>query len=101
MVRPLRWALNPQQLLPLFRAAAESIGVISDPEMAVVQLGPQHRFLLLASDGVWEFITSQQAVDLVSTSRQHHLSLCRCHVALLFGQRGNNIADLASAWEIG
>ncbi|KAL4426116.1 hypothetical protein ABPG77_002702 [Micractinium sp. CCAP 211/92] len=46
--------------------AAEDIGVIPDPEMTATQLGPQHRFAILASDGIWEFISSQQAVDMVA-----------------------------------
>lgn len=39
--------------------------MIPDPEMTATQLGPQHRFAILASDGIWEFISSQQAVDMV------------------------------------
>jgi cGMP-dependent protein kinase 2 len=47
-------------------SAAEDIGVIADPEMSVTQLGPQHRAVIVATDGVWEFISSQKAVDMVS-----------------------------------
>lgn len=47
-------------------SAAEDIGVIPDPEMTATQLGPQHRFAILASDGIWEFISSQRAVDTVA-----------------------------------
>lgn len=39
--------------------------MIPDPEMTATQLGPQHRFAILASDGIWEFISSQRAVDTV------------------------------------
>ena len=39
--------------------------MVADPEVSCTQLGPQHSFLLVASDGVWEFISSQAAVDLV------------------------------------
>lgn len=46
--------------------AAESIGVVADPEVTITQLSPAHQFVVLASDGVWEFITSQQAVDMVA-----------------------------------
>lgn len=46
-------------------AAAEDIGVIADPEMTAIPLGPQHRFAILATDGIWEFISSQRAVDMV------------------------------------
>lgn len=50
-------------------AAAEDIGVIADPELHLVRLGPRARFLILATDGVWEFLGSQQAVDMVAQCR--------------------------------
>lgn len=51
---------------PFGCAAAEDIGVIPDPEVSATQLGPQHAFVVLATDGVWEFISSQKAVEIVS-----------------------------------
>ncbi|KAL4452158.1 hypothetical protein ABPG75_007820 [Micractinium tetrahymenae] len=47
-------------------SAAEDIGVIPDPEMTATPLGPHHRFAILASDGIWEFISSQRAVEMVA-----------------------------------
>lgn len=46
---------------------AEMVGVVSTPEVLVHKLAHADRFLILASDGVWEFISSQEAVDLVVT----------------------------------
>lgn len=46
--------------------AVKSVGVIPEPEVKTFEL--QHgedEFLILASDGVWEFISSQEAVDVV------------------------------------
>jgi serine/threonine protein phosphatase PrpC len=40
--------------------------VIADPELTTTQLGPQHAFLILATDGIWEFISSQKAVEMVA-----------------------------------
>ncbi len=40
--------------------------MIPDPEVSATQLGPQHAFVALATDGVWEFISSQKAVEIVS-----------------------------------
>ncbi|CAD7957956.1 unnamed protein product [Amoebophrya sp. A25] len=43
-----------------------SAGVTAEPELSTVQLTPAHQFFLLCSDGVWEFISNQEAVDIVS-----------------------------------
>jgi serine/threonine protein phosphatase PrpC len=41
-------------------------GVIATPEIATWKLEPkQDLFILVCSDGVWEFLTSQQAVNFV------------------------------------
>jgi len=42
------------------------VGVSSEPDHSVVELTDQDRFMILASDGVWEFITSKEAVQIVS-----------------------------------
>ena len=41
------------------------VGVTSEPECTVKELTPMDKFMILASDGVWEFIESQDAVDIV------------------------------------
>ena len=48
--------------------AAESVGVFAEPELSEIHLTPQDQFIIWASDGVWEFITSQEAVDIVNVS---------------------------------
>jgi len=45
---------------------AQTIGVVPTPEVSVVKITPADAFLILASDGVWEFLTSQEAVDIVA-----------------------------------
>ncbi|KAF3333162.1 protein phosphatase 2C and cyclic nucleotide-binding/kinase domain-containing protein isoform X1 [Carex littledalei] len=47
-------------------SVAESIGVIAEPEIFVVELNPSHPFFVVASDGVFEFISSQTVVDMVA-----------------------------------
>ena len=47
-------------------AVAEAIGVTAEPEVLAMELTPNHPFIVLASDGVWEFLTSQDVVDVVS-----------------------------------
>jgi serine/threonine protein phosphatase PrpC len=45
---------------------AEQIGVIADPELTTVELDGSHKFAILATDGLWEFVSSQHAVDIVA-----------------------------------
>jgi cGMP-dependent protein kinase 2 len=44
---------------------AEQIGVIAVPEVVTMELTSGHPFFVLASDGVFEFLSSQQVVDMV------------------------------------
>ena len=46
--------------------AVKGIGVIAEPEITKHTLTPDDSFLILASDGIWEFISSQEAVDKVA-----------------------------------
>jgi serine/threonine protein phosphatase PrpC len=46
-------------------AAAERIGVFAEPEILATTLGPDQRYLVLASDGVFEFLKNQAVIDLV------------------------------------
>lgn len=46
-------------------AAAERLGVFAEPEVVMRQLNSNHPFIVLASDGVWEFLTSQSVVEMV------------------------------------
>ncbi|KAJ4957160.1 hypothetical protein NE237_013943 [Protea cynaroides] len=46
-------------------STAEKIGVIATPEVSVVHLTPNHLFFVIASDGVFEFLSSQTVVNMV------------------------------------
>ncbi|KAA3477060.1 protein phosphatase 2C and cyclic nucleotide-binding/kinase domain-containing protein-like [Gossypium australe] len=43
---------------------AETIGVVANPEIVVLELTEDHPFFVLASDGVFEFLSSQTVVDM-------------------------------------
>jgi len=45
---------------------AHQVGVTSEPDHSIVEIQPQDKFIVLASDGVWEFISSKEAVDIVA-----------------------------------
>ena len=42
------------------------VGVSSEPGIINLELEPSHKMIILASDGVWEFISSKEGVDIVS-----------------------------------
>ena len=44
---------------------AATVGTISEPEIKEFELKDEDKFILIASDGVWEFIDSQECVDII------------------------------------
>lgn len=46
-------------------SVAESIGVSAEPEVLVMKISPEHIFFVVASDGVFEFLSSQDVVEMV------------------------------------
>ncbi|KAH0671234.1 hypothetical protein KY285_025447 [Solanum tuberosum] len=47
-------------------SVAETIGVVANPEIVVLELTSDHPFFVIASDGVFEFLSSQTVVDMVA-----------------------------------
>ena len=41
------------------------VGVIGDPEIREIELLEQDKFLIMASDGVWEFLSNKEVIDLI------------------------------------
>jgi len=44
---------------------ASTVGVISEPEIFAMNLTPDEKFMILGSDGLWEFISNDKAVEIV------------------------------------
>ena len=60
-------------------AAGEEIGVFAEPELVSKELREQDQFICLASDGVWEFISSQRVVEMVLSAGD---PLKACHAVI-------------------
>ena len=50
----------------------KEIGVTAEPECARYVIVPDDHVMILASDGVWEFLESQDALDIVMAALQKH-----------------------------
>ena len=48
---------------------AAKCGVVATPEVVVHNIQPEDEYLILASDGVWEFIDEKEAVTLIHKLR--------------------------------
>ena len=57
--------------------ASPRVGVVAEPQHSCVELSPTDHFLLLASDGVWEFVTPQQAVEVVGACHSPQEACCK------------------------
>ena len=44
---------------------AQSLGVSCEPEVKQVLLNPTDRFIIIASDGVWEFLSNEAVAKIV------------------------------------
>lgn len=45
---------------------ASSVGVIPEPEFFELELNKDDKFIVIASDGIWEFIDNNKCVEIVS-----------------------------------
>ena len=44
---------------------AATVGVMSEPEIKEFEFDENDKFMIIASDGIWEFISSQECVDII------------------------------------
>ena len=61
-------------------AMAEELGVFAEPEMLTREIMPEDKIIVLASDGVFEFLTNQSVLDICAKFADP-LEACRAVVA--------------------
>ena len=72
LVGPDRVWLQHEQLpgLAMSRSigdlVAAHVGVISEPEISVYEMNEYDKFIVLASDGIWEFISNSEVIKIVA-----------------------------------
>ena len=44
---------------------AATVGVISEPEIKEFNFDENDKYMIIASDGIWEFISSQECIDII------------------------------------
>ena len=44
---------------------AATVGVMSEPEIKEFDFDENHKYMIIESDGIWEFISSQECVDII------------------------------------
>lgn len=70
-IGPLRVWLQTEEVpgLAMSRSmgdrVAHSVGVSAEPEMMEFTLGLNDKFLVIASDGVWEFLSNEDVAEIV------------------------------------
>jgi len=60
---------------------AQQVGVVSEPVVVTHQLAPEDNFIVWASDGVWEFISNQEACDIIYKNRNDPEAAARILIA--------------------
>jgi len=64
---------------------AEDIGVTADPEMLTTRLTTNDKVLVIASDGIFEFVANQEVIDVCSRS-DNPLAACQSLVEAAYDQ---------------
>ncbi|KAL9241966.1 hypothetical protein vseg_016016 [Gypsophila vaccaria] len=62
---PAKYRVPEPYMKPILRA---------EPSISVLKLQPEDQFLIFASDGLWEHLTNQEAVDIVENSPRNGIA---------------------------
>eukprot|EP00966_Prymnesium_polylepis_P199160 4614841-Prymnesium_polylepis.1 len=61
--------------------AVAELGVYAEPEITDTEVTAADRCIVLASDGVWEFIDSQEAIDIVYKHKNNATAASKALIA--------------------
>ena len=61
---------------------AKKIGVYSEPEVKIFPYNEEDKFIVIASDGLWEYVTNKEVVDIVG--KYHEKNDCDGAVSKLY-----------------
>ncbi|KAG6437387.1 hypothetical protein SASPL_102302 [Salvia splendens] len=93
-----RWEFNREPLLDKFRLPRRfSKPILSaEPSVLIHRLNPEDQFLIFASDGLWEHLSNQEAVDIVASNPRNGIArrLVECTLRKAAKKREMRYADL-------
>ncbi|GAB2264016.1 hypothetical protein Droror1_Dr00026150 [Drosera rotundifolia] len=93
-----KWEFNREPLPPKYRLQEPFHKPIlrAEPSITVQMLQPEDRFLIFASDGLWEQLSSQEAVNIVNSNPRHGIAKRLIEAALQVAARKREMryADL-------
>lgn len=75
-------------------SVAASVGVTSNPDYISLWLTEEDKFVILASDGIWEFITDQEAVQIVGETYKYQGPEASCSRLVEIAQKRWAMKDL-------
>ncbi|CAM9545095.1 unnamed protein product [Chrysoparadoxa australica] len=64
--------------------AVKDIGVVAEPEVSMRTLEAQDQFIIMASDGVWEFMPNEKAVEIVRSELEQGATAKAACESLIF-----------------
>lgn len=78
---------------------AEEVGVTAEPEVLVREVRPQDKYVILASDGVFEFLTNQVVADIVGAAADP-MAACRAVVGQAYDMWMRHDGECGCVWGV-